>query len=149
MNKITKFWKKNDQKILIVLAIFLVSVVSFRAGETYKGKQEAAEIKISLVDTKIAGNPKEAEVKVLNEAMERNPVEATVAGGAIQEGSKESENVTGEQNECAFVGSKNSDKYHLPSCRYAVKIKESNKVCFSSAEDAQVKGYQVGKCCVK
>jgi hypothetical protein len=149
MNKISKFWKKNDQKILVVSAILLVSVVSFRAGETYKGKQEAAEIKISLVDTRVAGNPKEAEVKVLNEAMERNPVGATATGGAVQEGSNESENVTGEQKDCAFVGSKNSDKYHLLGCRYAVKIKESNRVCFSSMGDAQVKGYQAGKCCVK
>lgn len=144
MDKIKKFWRKHDQKVLIILAIFLVAGVSFRAGETHKEKKEVAEIKISLVDTKIATNPQEEEIKVLNKALERNSVE----GGATENG-KKAENVAGEQKECVFVGSKNSDKYHLPSCRYAANIKESNKVCFSSLEDAAAKGYQAAKCCVK
>lgn len=48
---------------------------------------------------------------------------------------------------CAFVGSKNSNLYHLPSCASARRIKVENKRCFASAEDAIAKGYRPG--CLK
>jgi hypothetical protein len=40
-----------------------------------------------------------------------------------------------------FVGSKNSDKYHYCSCRYAKKIKKENLICFESKKEAQNEGY--------
>lgn len=40
-----------------------------------------------------------------------------------------------------FVGSKNSDVYHYPSCSYAQKIKPENLITFESAQDAVNKGY--------
>lgn len=45
------------------------------------------------------------------------------------------------QESCAFVGSRNSNKYHLPSCPAAKRIKAENRVCFSSKEDAEKRGY--------
>ncbi len=45
---------------------------------------------------------------------------------------------------CAFVGSRNSDKYHLPKCSWAKRIKPENRVCFTSAADAESKGYKPG-----
>ena len=36
---------------------------------------------------------------------------------------------------CLYVGSKNSEKYHTPACKYAKKIKEENLVCYESEED--------------
>ena len=50
---------------------------------------------------------------------------------------------------CAYVGSKNSNKYHLPSCQWAKRIKPENVVCFSSAEEATAKNYQPDKGCIK
>jgi micrococcal nuclease len=40
-----------------------------------------------------------------------------------------------------FVGSKKSDKYHYPSCRWAEKISPENEIWFSSSEDARAHGY--------
>ncbi len=40
-----------------------------------------------------------------------------------------------------FVGSKNSDKYHYCTCRYAKRIKPENLLCFSDEKDAQGQGY--------
>lgn len=54
-----------------------------------------------------------------------------------------------ENQKCAFVASKNSNKYHLPTCQWANKIKPENKICFSSVEEAQKRGYQPAKCCIK
>ena len=48
---------------------------------------------------------------------------------------------------CAFVGSKNSNKYHLPSCAFAKRIKPENLVCFTSKEEAEKRGYVAG--CLK
>jgi hypothetical protein len=50
---------------------------------------------------------------------------------------------------CAYTGSKNSNKYHLPSCRWAKNIKPENRVCFSSEDEAKLKGYQADKNCIK
>jgi hypothetical protein len=48
---------------------------------------------------------------------------------------------------CPYIGSRNSDKYHLSTCAVAKRIKTENRVCFASPEDARTKGYQAG--CVK
>jgi exonuclease III len=48
---------------------------------------------------------------------------------------------------CNFVGSKNSDVYHYPDCRYAKNIKSGNKICFDTPEDAVAAGYHPCKVC--
>jgi len=46
----------------------------------------------------------------------------------------------------AFVASKNSKIYHLPSCQYVKRIKEENKIYFKSAEEAREKGFSPHNC---
>lgn len=46
-----------------------------------------------------------------------------------------------------YVGSINSDKYHLPSCRWAKKILPENKIEFHSREAAVKAGYKPCKVC--
>ena len=46
-----------------------------------------------------------------------------------------------------FWGSKNSNKYHYPSCRWAQKINPSNLVTFQSPEEAREAGYIPCKVC--
>lgn len=41
----------------------------------------------------------------------------------------------------SFVGSKKSDKYHLPWCSGAKRIKEENKIWFATKADAESAGY--------
>jgi endonuclease YncB( thermonuclease family) len=41
-----------------------------------------------------------------------------------------------------YAGSKESNKYHLPSCRYAEKITTENRIWFQTKEGAQVHGYE-------
>lgn len=40
-----------------------------------------------------------------------------------------------------YVGSKESDKYHYPSCRYAEKITSENRMWFKDADAARAAGY--------
>ncbi len=46
-----------------------------------------------------------------------------------------------------FVGSKNSDVYHVPWCPEAKKINPENRVNFNTAADAQAAGYRPCKVC--
>jgi hypothetical protein len=46
-----------------------------------------------------------------------------------------------------YVGSKKSNKYHYPTCRYAQKIKPNNLVTFKSAQEAKAAGYAPCKVC--
>ncbi len=48
----------------------------------------------------------------------------------------------------SYVGSKNSDKYHKPNCKWAKKIKSSNKITFTSSTNARNKGYSPCKTCI-
>jgi hypothetical protein len=68
--------------------------------------------------------------------------EASVSSVGIMD---ESEGKEGSEGN--FVGSSTSKKYHLPDCRYALKIKEENKVYFQSAEEAKSQGYLPCKSC--
>lgn len=49
--------------------------------------------------------------------------------------------------EYEYVGSKKSNKYHYPSCRWAKKIMPNNLVTFQSAKEAQEAGYLPCKVC--
>ena len=46
-----------------------------------------------------------------------------------------------------YVGSKNSDKFHYPECKWARKIKEENQIWFNSRQEAINKGYVPCKVC--
>lgn len=46
-----------------------------------------------------------------------------------------------------YVGSKNSTKYHLPTCPGAKAIKEENKIWFESKDEARANGYSPASNC--
>lgn len=46
-----------------------------------------------------------------------------------------------------YIGNSNSLKFHSPSCKYAGKISEKNKVVFSSRDEAINQGYAPCKVC--
>lgn len=52
-----------------------------------------------------------------------------------------------EMEQGEYLGSRNSDKYHLPGCKWAQKIKEENQVWFETVEEAEAAGYKPCKSC--
>ena len=147
INFIKDFWNKHDVKILVVLAIFLTAAVSFQAGKTQEKGRQTAEINISANEL-VAANPAAEKVKILGETLERKGVD--LSGAEEKSGPEKTSDSAAAQNaNCALVGSKNSDKYHLPSCSSAARIKSENRVCFSSEEEARSKGYTPAKSCFK
>lgn len=49
--------------------------------------------------------------------------------------------------EYAYVGSKKSNKFHLPSCRYAQSIGDENRIGWATREAAEAAGYEACKVC--
>lgn len=133
--KIRDFFKKHESKIILAVGLILVSVVSFETG-ILKGrelKENPIVIETSAQQPAVAENAT---------AQKENP-----AQNSVPENEKSS---LGESvQNCAFVGSKNSNKYHLPSCRWAKQIKPENIVCFKDENEAKSKGYLPDSNCIK
>ena len=43
--------------------------------------------------------------------------------------------------DAAYIGNRNSMKYHRAGCRYAAQVKTENRITFDSAEQALTAGY--------
>lgn len=131
-NKIKEFWLKYEAKVVLILAFILVAAISFEGG-ILKGQ-------------KMPQNP----------IIIEKPVESNVPNQNAPEGqnlpSEEKKTTPGPNipdQSCAYIGSKNSDKYHLPTCPYAKRIKPENRTCFSSPDEAKSKGYVPDSNCIK
>lgn len=135
--KIKDFLKNNEAKIVLGIGLILVAVIAFEAGVLKGQNWQAAPLVIEKSGECSAGtnSPENAQ----NPAQEgQKPAQADLASPS-----------TAASANCVFVGSKNSNKYHLPTCHFAKLIKSENLVCFKSAEDAAARGYQPDKSCVK
>ncbi len=133
------FIKNNQERFLFGAIVILVAFISFRAGELKEKEQQSSNIKISLNQSQnLSDNQKKA--IALGKAIQRKGLTEKVA--------ENSENsITSSTKKCLLVGSKNSDKYHVLECHWAERIKEENRVCFESIEDAESKGYKPASCC--
>jgi hypothetical protein len=130
------FIKNNQERILFVFIIIFVAIISFRAGEVKEQEQKSTDLKVFL-NNEIEKSSEEKTAIALGKAIQRK--------GLVKEIDVSSNNNSLEKD-CLFVGSKNSDKYHIMSCRWASQIKAENRVCFKSVEDAQKQGYKPASC---
>jgi hypothetical protein len=134
--KAFNFWRSNEERILFSLAIILIAFVCFQAGITKEKTRKTEQIKVSLNNIE-ASNPRQEKAMALGEAAQRKGVSENI----------ENSNKKQENKEYQLIGSENSDKYHLPSCTWAKKIKPENRVCFESKEEARKQGYEPAGCC--
>lgn len=138
MEKIKAFLKQYEAKIILIIGLVLVAVISFEIG-LLKGKM----VKNNPIVVEIPSqNPKIVQESP-NQPQQEGRTDALVKPEAL------TANLSSQNHKCAYVGSKNSNKYHLPTCRWAKQIKPENLVCFSSVEEATQKGYQPDKNCIK
>lgn len=138
LQKVKIFWEKYEEKVVLGVGILLIAAISFEVGILQGHKLEQKTLVIEKAP-EIAWNDATSPNKVLGAE--------TSASGAPAKTLVEGEGST--NKECAFVGSKNSDKYHRPDCRWAKNIKPENLVCFKSEEEAKSRGYVGDKTCVK
>ena len=125
--KIIEFWKEHETKIVFLAGLVLVALISFQGGylkgKTLPESPLVIEKTTACPESLIVNQPGQSKAETIANSPQTNGLAAT------------------ENKNCAFVGSKNSNKYHLPACRYAKTIKPENLACFSSKEDAEKKGY--------
>ncbi len=135
---LTQFWRDYEQKIILAVGMILVGIISFQAGMLIGQKWQAEPLVVEVPFRVVASNP-------------NNNTNNTIEPTNINEKNSNDKRIDAisNKNNCVFVGSKNSNKYHVPSCRWAKQIKPENLVCFSSAEDAEAKNYQPDKNCIK
>ncbi len=138
--KTKDFWQKYEHKIILTVGFILVAVISFEGG-VLKGQK-------TVQNPLIIEKPAESTVPIENAS---NPSVQGVskAQNLPSETKKDPSEISTLPQNCAFVGSKNSNKYHLPTCRYAKNINPENRVCFSSQDEAKSKGYLPDKNCIK
>lgn len=130
------FWVKSEQKIVLAIGLILIAIIAFEAGFLQGQKYQQKP----LIIEKPAITPAEAQ-NALNDPSQASNLapEAKIAPTSTN----------AQPKNCAFVGSKNSNKYHLPACHFAKLIKPENLVCFASTQDAVAKNYQPDKGCIK
>lgn len=133
--KIQTGWHKHGDKIILAIGIILIVGISFEAGFLKGQKNQKESVAVNQ-----PACPK---------TEENNNTNTSNTNSRQNNQSKTEAQPNTENQKCAYVASKNSDKYHLPTCQFAQKIKPENKVCFSSKEEAESRGYQPAKCCIK
>ncbi|MBU2028707.1 hypothetical protein KJ761_02330 [Patescibacteria group bacterium] len=134
--KIVEFWKNHETKVVLLVGLILVALISFQGGYLKGRAMPESPLIIERSETQNNENIS------VNSDIQSTPTDKNEANLSQNKGTEENKN-------CAFVGSKNSNKYHLPACRYAKTIKLENLACFASKEDAEKRGYQPDTNCIK
>jgi hypothetical protein len=128
MLSIKEWVKDNRQNLYLFFGVLLVGILAFESGFLRGQLVQSEPLIVSIPATAESPNNKTTEI-----AAENQPVQT--------ESKTLQTDVKQETEKCLFVGSKNSNKYHLPACAVAKRIKPENKVCFASKEDAEKRGY--------
>jgi hypothetical protein len=134
--KIKDFFIIYEHKIILILGFVLVAAISFEAG-MIKGK-EFKEKPLIIESPAFASTSSQKDNNNAPEAQKSPP-----------EGQNDPVSPNIPASDCAYIGSKNSNKYHLPNCRWAKNIKPENIACFKDKLDAESKGYLPDKNCIK
>ena len=111
--------------IFTTIIIILVAFLSFGLGRLSVLESKKPDIRIETIPAGEAG---------------------AMGSAAIHAVSNNTETVK-EMAQGQFVASKNGTKYYFPWCAGANRIKDENKVWFSSADEAKKAGYQPSSMC--
>jgi len=121
LSRFKNFCKDKQSDLFIIITIILVALIAFGVGRLTAPKTEPIQIK----------NLEKASVQDITPEQEEGTAQKETQG----------------DYQGQVVGSKNSDKYHLPECPGVQQISEQNKVWFNSIEEAEKAGYKpAGNC---
>ena len=129
---------KREKRIVFIVACLILSVLSFEIGVLFeRGRGHEALV----VEKPVESIAQARENRITPTSTQDRTM---VAGAETEKNAKNGKISTNKQASCLFVGSKNSRKYHSPSCSYAKRIKPENQICFASKEEAEKRGYVAG-----
>lgn len=127
IDQIKQFVKSNESEIVLALGVILISLISFAAGRL------------------LAPSPVKQAIYV--EQLQASAFQNIIEEDSMQVSSTNSSNPMRTRKEGKFVASKNSNKFHLPTCIGARRIAEHNKIWFNSKEEAESLGYEPASNC--
>ena len=135
--KIKEFFLKHEQKIVLIIAFCFISAISYEFGVLQGQKWQQKPLIIEKPADMSAG---QKSPNLTNSEASGTTQTATSQVAGSNTG------IASNMASCAYVGSKNSNKFYPPSCSYAKRIKPENVVCFKSAEEATGQGRMESKC---
>ena len=98
-----------------------------------------------------AGTPSNAEVLALQEKLAELGYLTETPSGVMDDATQAAwaafQADNGIESVAAYIGNRNSHKFHRPDCNSVGEMKESNKVEFTTREEAVEKGYVPCKRC--
>ncbi len=142
----SKGWfEANGMKLFLFIGILLSGALAFGGGFLLGRDRQVDPMIVSVPASPCVQTVQDIGTPEAKPEGAEGVVDVAQTKAAVPDSSVEG-NVA-EHSSCVFVGSRNSDKYHLPTCSWAKRIKPENRVCFTSAADAESKGYHAG--CVK
>jgi hypothetical protein len=136
-SKTKEFFLKHEQKLVLIVSFCLISAISYEFGVLQGQKWQQKPLII------------EKPVNISEEQKSSNSANSEPSGTVLGATSQTTASNTGSganMAKCAYVGSKNSNKFYPPTCSYAKRIKPENVVCFKSTEEAISKGRTESKC---
>jgi hypothetical protein len=122
-----QWFQEKKERLALFGIVFLVGILCFEAGLLKGATQEQAPLVLSIPTF-----PQESG----NQGASSPDTTTPVVSGLEPVVAREDKTAP-----CLYVGSKNSNKYHLATCTVAKRIKPENRVCFSSQEEAKSRGY--------
>jgi hypothetical protein len=134
LTKIKEFWGKYEYKLVLAVGFALVAGISFEFGYMQSKAFKSSPLVIEKPAESPKNDPGDSIVAGQLSDTTAMPKVATVAGSA------QVKNALSGQTNCAFVGSKNSNKFYPPTCSYAKRIKPENVVCFATSQEALAQG---------
>lgn len=135
--KIKDFFVQNETKIVLIVGFCLVSAVSFEFGVLQGQKWQQKPL---VIEKPSETQPAQENANLVNSSAQGATQSSN--GQALASKAAVATNMTG----CAFVGSRSSNKFYLPTCSYAKRVKPENLVCFKSAQEALGQGRTESKC---
>ena len=128
----------EKESYFIVALLLLVSGGAFAAGRMTPPTPAASEGALALHPTMrtlpSGANSTDEGNTATSSASETKPATAAAS-------------VSTTETKGMYVGSRKGTKYHLPSCPGAKHISDTNKIWFTSKEDAASKGYTPASNC--
>jgi len=127
LSKITNFIKFAQYHIFLAVCVLLISFISFNLGRIN-----------ALHKTPLT----------ITENKNQNQ-KADIYSASIKTNTTSKQNVAPIDNRVVVSKASTTRKYHHVWCASASKIKEENKLWFSSAQEAEVAGYTLAGNCTK
>ena len=113
----------REGEIIFVVALISIAIISFSLG------------RLSAI------NDRKAPIQVLGD----KPAQTAEVLSSVKEKPEPKAKI--DEKNALYVGSKNGSVYHFPWCPGAQKMKEENKILFSSKEEAEKAGYRPAANC--